>query len=103
MCGYSVTSSGVTVLGENCNVKRRKDKLHSFSRLEKVRLYGKNRTKTPRWLADMVSKARLMLLCMFLVTGATLVCGFEAGALRSDERRINRAQAVSMALSFALT
>ena len=27
-------------------------------------------------LADMFSKARLMLLCMFLVTVATLVCGF---------------------------
>jgi len=27
-------------------------------------------------LADMFSKARLMLLCMFLVTAATLVCGF---------------------------
>jgi len=27
-------------------------------------------------LADMFSKARLMLLCMFLVTAATLICGF---------------------------
>ena len=53
-----MTWSGVTVLGENCNVKRRKDKLHSFSRLARVRLYGKNRTKTPRWLADTGKAAR---------------------------------------------